>query len=89
MVAEDAAVMDLITDNNEMAYLQAYQKEVEDLTCWCQDNNLHLNISKDKELIVDFGMKQGRNYAPLLIPTGPQWRRRTASGTLVSTSLRA
>ncbi len=49
----------LITDNNEKAYL----KEVEGLTCWCQDNKLLLNVSKTRELIVDFGKKQGRNYA--------------------------
>ncbi len=49
----------LITDNNEKDYL----KEVEDLTHWCQDNNLLLNFSKT---IVDFE-KQGRNYTPLSI----------------------
>ncbi len=54
--ADDTAVMGLITDNNEKAYL----KEVEDLTCWYHDNNLLLNVSKPKELIVDFGKKQGR-----------------------------
>ncbi len=62
--------MGLITDNNEKAYL----KEVEGLTHWCQDNNLFLNISKTKELIVDFGKKQGRNYAPPNI-NGPSVER--------------
>ena len=61
--ADDTDVVGLITDNNEKAYL----KEVEDLTRWCQVNNLLLNVSKTKELIVDFGKKQGRNYAPLNI----------------------
>ncbi len=40
-------------------------KEAEDLTRWCQDNNLLLNVMKTQELIVDFGMKQGQNYTPL------------------------
>lgn len=48
--SDDAAVLGLITDNNEKAYL----KEVEDLTQWCQDSNLLLNVSKTKEMIVDF-----------------------------------
>ena len=83
---DDTAVVGLITDNNEKAYL----KEVEDLTCWCQDNNLLLNISKTTELIVDF--RQGRSRegtTPPLISTGPRWRGWTASSTLVSTSPRA
>ncbi len=37
--ADDTAVVGLITDSNEKVYL----KEVEDLTRWCQDNNLLLN----------------------------------------------
>ena len=40
----------LITNNDEMAY----REEVRDLAVWCQDNNLTLNVSKTKELIVDY-----------------------------------
>jgi hypothetical protein len=40
----------LITDNNETAY----REEVRKLAVWCQDNNLSLNVSKTKELIVDY-----------------------------------
>ena len=32
----------------------AYRGEVNTLTHWCQENNLSLNVSKTKELIVDF-----------------------------------
>jgi hypothetical protein len=39
----------LITDNDETAY----RVEVRELAVWCQDNNLSLNVSKTKELIVD------------------------------------
>ena len=40
----------MITDD----YETAYREEVCDLAVWCQDNNLSLNISKIKELIVDY-----------------------------------
>ncbi|KAI3356766.1 hypothetical protein L3Q82_003444 [Scortum barcoo] len=45
----------------------AYYREVRALTSWCQDNNLHLNVSKTKELIVDFRRKQREEHAPLSI----------------------
>ncbi|KAK3562767.1 hypothetical protein QTP86_007090 [Hemibagrus guttatus] len=50
--ADDTAVVGLISDNNEMAYLE----EVRNLENWCQRNNLLLNVSKTKELIVDFSI---------------------------------
>ncbi|KAK3566006.1 hypothetical protein QTP86_024195 [Hemibagrus guttatus] len=56
--AEYTAVVRLISANNEMAYLE----EIRNLENWCQRNNLFLNVSKTKELIVDFSMKQERNY---------------------------
>ena len=46
--ADDTTVVGLITDNNETAN----RKEVKDLTVWCQDNNLSLNVGKTSELIV-------------------------------------
>ncbi|KAJ8383151.1 hypothetical protein SKAU_G00039290 [Synaphobranchus kaupii] len=52
--ADDTAVIGLITNNDERAYLE----EVRLLTQWCQENNLHLNVSKTKEMLVDFGRKQ-------------------------------
>ena len=33
--------------------MRAYRVEVRDLAMWYQDNNLSLNVSKTKELIVD------------------------------------
>jgi hypothetical protein len=47
--ADDTKVVGLVTDNDETAY----REEVRDLAVWCQDNNLSLNVSKTKELIVD------------------------------------
>ncbi len=57
----------LISINDETAYLD----EVERLTSWCQDNCLSLNVSKTKELIVDFRKRQQRPYTPLMISGTP------------------
>ena len=43
------AVDTTVTDNNDAAY----RDEVRDLALWCQDNNLFLNVSKTKQLIVE------------------------------------
>ncbi len=59
--ADDTVVLGLINNNNETAYLD----EVERLTSWCQDNCLSLNVSRTKELIVDFRKRQQRP-TPLL-----------------------
>ncbi len=61
--ADYTVVMGLINNSDEAAYLD----EVERLTSWCQDNCLSLNVSKTKELIVDFRKRQQRPYTPLMI----------------------
>jgi hypothetical protein len=38
--------------------MRAYREGVRELAVWCQDNNLSLNVSKTKELIVDCKKKQ-------------------------------
>ena len=43
-------MVSLITYNDETAY----RGEVRDLVVWCQDNNLSLNVTKTKEMIVDY-----------------------------------
>ncbi len=60
-------VRGLIFNNDETAYLD----EVERLTAWCQDNCLSLNVSKTKELIVDFRKRQQQPYTPLMISGTP------------------
>ncbi len=60
-------VLGLVSNNDEAAYLD----EVERLTSWCQDNCLSLNVSKTKELIVDFRKRQQRPYTPLMISGTP------------------
>ena len=65
--ADDTVVVGLIHNNNETAYLE----EVRCLTQWCQKNNFHLNASKTKEMLVDFGRMQVRDYTPLSINGTP------------------
>ncbi len=62
--ADYTVVLGLI-DNN------AYLDEVERLTSWCQDSCLSLNVSKTKELIVDFRKRQQQPYTPLVISGTP------------------
>ncbi len=65
--ADYTVVLGLINNSDEAAYLD----EVERLTSWCQDNCLSLNVSKTKELIVDFRKRQQRPYTPLMISGTP------------------
>jgi hypothetical protein len=44
----------------------ACREEVRELVVWCQDNNPSLNVSKTKELIVDYG-KRWAEQAPINI----------------------
>ena len=46
--ADDTTVVGLIANNDETDY----REEVRDLSVWCQDNNLSLNVSKTKEMIL-------------------------------------
>ncbi|KAK1796897.1 hypothetical protein P4O66_000977 [Electrophorus voltai] len=61
--ADDTVVVGLFSDNDERAYLE----EIKHLENWCQENNLLLNVSKTKELIVDCSKKQERHYQPVRI----------------------
>ena len=60
--ADDTTLVGLITKNDETHY----RKEVNLLTTWCRDNNLLLNVSKTKEIVVDF-RKSHTEHPPLTI----------------------
>ena len=60
--ADNTTVVGLITDNDETAY----REEVRDLAVWCQNSNLSLNLSKTKEMIVDYRQRRAE-YAPIHI----------------------
>ena len=61
--ADDTTIVGLISDSDE----SAYREEVDTLTSWCEDNNLSLNISKTKEMIVDYRRRQEEEHTPLHI----------------------
>ncbi len=48
--ADDTTVVGLISGNDETHY----NKEVQHLVMWCSDNDLVLNTTKTKEIIVDY-----------------------------------
>ena len=60
--ADDTIVVGLITDNDETAY----REKVRALAGWCQNNILSLNLTKTKEMIVDY-RKRRTEDAPILI----------------------
>ncbi|KAI3373857.1 hypothetical protein L3Q82_022429 [Scortum barcoo] len=64
--ADDTTVIGLITGVDDERR-PTERSEVRALTSWCQDNNLQLNVSKTKELIVDFRRRQREEHAPLSI----------------------
>jgi hypothetical protein len=51
---DDTTIVGQITKNDETAY----REEARAMAEWCPEKNLSLNISKTKELIVDFRKKQ-------------------------------
>ncbi|KAK3561725.1 hypothetical protein QTP86_012698 [Hemibagrus guttatus] len=60
--ADDIIVAGLISGGDE----SAYRDEVERLTVWCRENNLLLNTSKTKELVIDYRRKK-TDILPLII----------------------
>ena len=60
--ADDTTVVGLISDGDE----SAYRAEVEELSEWCTVNNLALNTSKTKELVIDYRRK-ATDIPPLVI----------------------
>ena len=52
----------LISDNNE----DNYRREIDGIVSWCDNNNLFLNVSKTKELVIDFRRNKS-NIEPVFI----------------------
>ncbi|KAI3372786.1 hypothetical protein L3Q82_023251, partial [Scortum barcoo] len=61
--ADHTTIVGLISDNDETHY----REEIQHLTQWCSNNNLVLNTSKTKEVIVDYRRSRRTEHAPLLI----------------------
>ena len=60
--SDDTTAAGLVTNGDE----SVYRGEVDRLVEWCRENNLDLNVSKTKELVVDF-RKVKSPVQPLLI----------------------
>ena len=60
--SDDTTVTGLISDADETVY----RMEVEKMVDWCKENDLVLNVTKTKELIVDFRKKKTQ-ILPLII----------------------
>ena len=58
----DTTVVGLITENDETAF----REEFRDLTVWCKDKNISLNVIKTKEISVDY-RKRRTEHVPILI----------------------
>ena len=52
--SDDTTVIGCVNNANE----SVYREEVQRLVGWCKNNNLVLNISKTKEMIIDFRKKK-------------------------------
>ena len=61
--ADDTTVCGFIHGSDE----RAYRNEIQNLTEWCSNNNLELNVGKTKEMIFDFRQRSGRKIEPLTI----------------------
>ena len=60
--ADDTTVTGLISNNDETDY----RKEIEHIVNWCEINNLFLNVSKTKEMVIDY-RKNKCPISPLFI----------------------
>uniref|UniRef100_A0A8D3DB29 Reverse transcriptase domain-containing protein n=1 Tax=Scophthalmus maximus TaxID=52904 RepID=A0A8D3DB29_SCOMX len=82
--ADDTAVVGLISGGDE----SEYRDEILKITSWCSNNNLSLNTTKTKEIILDFRNRRA-DPAPLYINGDCVERVRTFSflGTTISADL--
>ena len=65
--ADDTVVVGLISKNDETAY----RVEVEHLTSCCKENNLLLNVTKTKEMVMDFRWSTRTPHLPITINGTP------------------
>ncbi|KAK3546959.1 hypothetical protein QTP86_005536 [Hemibagrus guttatus] len=61
--ADDTTVVGLISNNDKLAY----REEIQSLSAWCSMNNLTLDATKTKELIVDFQKSSSNRHSPIYI----------------------
>ena len=62
--ADDSAILGLISENDDSE--DKYFTEIDNFATWCSDHHLELNVTKTKELIIDFRDK-ANNIRPVKI----------------------
>ncbi len=70
--ADDTTVVGLISNNDE----RPYREEVAQVVEWCGANNLSLNVSKTKEVVMDF-RRNSVDHPPLTIDSSTVERVRS------------
>eukprot|EP00061_Rhincodon_typus_P001739 g15636.t1 len=55
----NTAIVGCISDNAE----SQYRREIESLVMWCNENNLAVNVSKTKAVIIKFRKKGGEHFS--------------------------
>ncbi|KAK3561575.1 hypothetical protein QTP86_010691 [Hemibagrus guttatus] len=61
--ADDTTVVGRISNSDE----SAYREEIQSLSAWCSMNNLILNATETKELIVDFRKSSSSRHSAIYI----------------------
>ena len=82
--SDDTTIEGLISDSDE----SVYREEVERMVGWCSENNLDLNVSKTKEMVVDF--RRSRDPLDSLVINGEvveQVETFRFLGTIISSDL--
>ena len=64
--ADDTTICGFITNNNEIHY----RAQIASTIKWCANNNLLLNVTKTKELIIDF--RRNKNHKDAIIIDGQE-----------------
>jgi hypothetical protein len=62
--ADDTTICGYIKDNNETSY----REQIDSTLNWCKENNLELNVTKTKELVIDF--RKSKNEKASVIING-------------------
>ncbi|KAK7896601.1 hypothetical protein WMY93_021926 [Mugilogobius chulae] len=75
--ADDTTVIGLITGEEE----KGYRAEVASLEIWCKENNLHLNTTKTKEMIID-PRKRSVQHNPIYVGAEEVERSRVGAAAL-------
>ena len=62
MTSSNTAVVKFADDTTVAGFVRRsdesdYRHQVDELVMWCSENNLELNVSKTKEIVVDFRRK--------------------------------